>query len=384
MLTTKEHAKNVVGVEGAFLLTYKSVVSSQVLFSKIRERFRTCQKAHDNEGMMMTLDLFQHWLKKAGREIEQPILEAMKVFAEKELKPIYPRRCATMFDVIIAEKNIKLIGEVGAPEVQLGNCVRSLWTGKFKLTDLPVVELARQMTIWTIRHYYNVRRSEFLDGAWQNNRLKHRAPNLVAIIDHQNLIRSWVSTCIITTPKFDERLKVWNYLIDVMRELWEMQNYNDAFAVFGGFETSEMFRLDVHRQCLPKKQRDFMDEVKKVFSEGGSTHKFIREKHEEALKTGKPSIPFFGTLLADLFKYVDIEKSRTPDGKINITKFLKTYKYIKAIEVFKKKKYVFLPIEQVQNKLDNLNIVDPTALYVISMEIEPKGATEQSIREMNK
>ena len=383
MLTTKSFAKNVEGIENAFLLTYKSVVSSQVLFSKLRERFRNCHKTHDNEGMQMTFELFQHWLKKAGKEIEQPILEAMKAFAEKELKPIYPRQCATMFDQT-TEKNRMIISEVGAPKVQLGNCITTLWTGTFKLTDLPFVELARQMTIWTIRHYYIVQRSEFLDGAWQNMRLKHRAPNLVAIIDHQNLIRSWVSSCIITTQKFDERMKVWNYMIDLMHELWELHNYNDAFAVLGGFETSEMFRLTAHRACLPKKQRDFLDEVKKVFSDGGSTHKFIREKHEQALQAGKPAVPFFGILLSDLFKYGDIEKSRTPDGKINITKCVKMYKFIKAIEVYKKQKYVFLPIEQVQSKLDNLPVVDPAALYAVSLEIEPKGATEQTLREMNK
>ena len=29
-------------------------------------------------------------------------------------------------------------------------------------------------------------------------------------------------------------------------------------------------------------------------------------------------------------------------------------------------------------------VVDPAALYAVSLEIEPKGATEQTLREMNK
>ena len=97
--------------------------------------------------------------------------------------------------------------------------------------------------------------------------------------------------------------------------------------------------------------------------------KLIRELHESSQKTEKPIIPYLGILLSDIFKYCDVEKN-TIDGMLNISKSLKTFSYIEAFLSFKKHKYYFLPIIQVQDKLDVLPFLDSTYLYELSLDIE--------------
>ncbi|EAX88468.1 RasGEF domain containing protein [Trichomonas vaginalis G3] len=366
LLTSPPDSEKYSEVESAFLLTYKSVVSSQQLFIHIRDRFRRCVKEENREAAMSCFYLIQNWMTKSS-EIEQPIIEAIKSFYEKEVKSIV--NCPLSEPLISESDSASLPFGVTFPPVDLGNCSTSLWTGSFKITDLPALEVSMQITVWTSSRYYAVERSELLNGSWQNPRLKHRSPNIVSIIDHMNLISKWVSTLIIMSPKSEERVKLMTYFIDVMQCLFDLQNYCDTYAILGGFESPEVFRLHNHFSQLPKKERDFFNKVHKIFMEGGSNMKLIRELHESSQKTEKPIIPYLGILLSDIFKYCDVEKN-TIDGMLNISKSLKTFSYIEAFLSFKKHKYYFLPIIQVQDKLDVLPFLDSTYLYELSLDIE--------------
>ncbi|OHS94451.1 RasGEF domain containing protein [Tritrichomonas foetus] len=351
----------------SFCLTYKSFVSSKALFSKIRERFRMAVKEKDQDTLEKTCNLFKLWLDEAGSEIEQPIIEAMKIFVEKEIKPIFPQ-----IEVDFERTSTKYALDIDyskAPNVNLGHCDK-IWTGDFSLFDLPPEEIARQMTIWSCTKYYAIQRSELLDGAWQNPRLKHRAPNITALINHTNVTSKWIAFSILNEPTFEKRMQTFCYLIQVMRHLWELQNYYDVFSIFGGFNEPEIMRLNNHMAELSRKDHAFLDEVRRHLEEGGATWQLIRKLNENALKNNKPVLPYFGIYLSDLFKYDDVIKSKK-DGLLNVEKCLKLYEFITKLEIFKKNKYCFLPIIQVQEKLDDLPTRDDETLMMISQEIEP-------------
>ena len=107
--------------------------------------------------------------------------------------------------------------------------------------------------------------------------------------------------------------------------------------------------------------------------------KLVRELHNEARIKDEPAIPFFAVLLSDLFKYIQVVES-VVEGMINITRCKKTYLFIKNIEVYKKNQYSFMPIEQIQQKIDSLLTYDPSLLMEMSMEAESNEATEESIQ----
>ena len=78
------------------------------------------------------------------------------------------------------------------------------------------------------------------------------------------------------------------------------------------------------------------------------------------------------------------ESQQTMIGeKINLLKFTCTHRIINDFVVFQSKKYDFLPIIQVQQKLENLNAPDNSWLMTVSTEIEPPNATVDMIRSLD-
>jgi hypothetical protein len=74
------------------------------------------------------------------------------------------------------------------PAIHLGTCQQTIWTDEFNVIDLPIDELARQLTMWSWKHYYATRRIELVDCAWEKASLRYPAPNLIALTEHYNKV----------------------------------------------------------------------------------------------------------------------------------------------------------------------------------------------------
>jgi hypothetical protein len=321
-----------------------------VLFSKLRERFRLAVKKCDRHSQELTLKFIERWVKKASGEIEHSVIEAIRVFSEREVAPQLRRST----DLDGRDNDTFEVDYTRAPKVDLGHC-KGLWIGRFRLLDLPAIEIARQMTYWSCVRYYAVQRSELVDGAWQKPRLKHRAPNISALYAHGNQIAMWVPSEILRAETAADRQRTVSFFVDVMRNLWELQNYFDAFSIFGGLDSGPIYRLKKLTAALPPKDVATLELVRKYWTETGSCP-LKRQLHDNAAKSKNPSIPYIGLLLSDLFRYCEAEIPSIRGELINISKFTTIHKFIKAFEMFKKPKYCFLPVDQVLEKLGNLPI----------------------------
>ena len=377
LLLTSESDIKLTKVAGSFCLTYKSFVSSQEFFLKLRERFHMAFQENDSTAARLTFELLRKWVHVGRTEIELPVMELIKSFAEKELREWFPEDVDTLFEED-KEKDVWVVDYTQAVRVDLGKCTR-WWTSNFSLFELPPAEIARQMTYWSCVRYYAVERSELLYGAWQVPRLKHRSPNIVALIDRANIVADWVSSSILMEKTLERRLFIWGYFVQVMRDLWKMQNYLDAFAINGGFESVELHRMKAHIAMLSKRDQEFMELVQHHYGDGGVTLKLIRQLNQTALGTRKPVLPYFGYLLSDLFRFGDIEPNKV-DGLINVAKCTKTLEFIRQFEVYRYQKYNILPIEQVQERFNGMEPADKNLLDMLSFEAEPDGATPASLK----
>jgi son of sevenless-like protein len=66
-----------------------------------------------------------------------------------------------------------------------------------KITDVPPLEMARQLTIIEFQHFQNITMNECLNKRWTGTGCDHLAPNIRAIIRMANVVAGWVTTCII-------------------------------------------------------------------------------------------------------------------------------------------------------------------------------------------
>lgn len=326
----------------AFCFTYKAFITSEAFFSKIRERFRMAVKLDDKMAMERSCNLLKQWYDISKSEIEQPIIAAMKNFVEKEVKPRAPH-ISIDFDQSTSSTNFSLsdIDYSKAPPVNIGNCT-TLWTGNFTLFDLPPDEVARQVTYRSSLKFYAIQRSELFDGAWENPRLMHRSPNVVAMRSQMNTLSNWVLSSIFNSTTAEEKNQKIAYFIQVSRSLWEMQNYYDVFTFIGALNDTEI--------QMSKKDAAFVKEVSTKL-DSSNNQKAIRELNANALTTKKPTLPCITNFLSDLAR---LSQSGI-GGKGNLLRLdmcMQLYEIIQTMEKYKEHKYCILPIIQIQVKLD--------------------------------
>ncbi|KAH0794342.1 RasGEF domain containing protein [Histomonas meleagridis] len=339
----------------AFCLTYKSVITSQTLFIKICECYRLTVRANDRNASLRTISFLKQWIKKADTEIEPPIIDAIKTFAEKEIKPLFPREANALF---VRKTHKNDIDYTQAPLVMLGKC--NIFTGDFSIYDIPPEEIARQVTYISSTRYYSIQQSELLNNAWENPRLRHRSPNIVFLSDRSNLIRGWVISSIIEEKTTNQKAKVIQYFVKVMMFLNEMHNYFDLFNFLGGFDRPE---IGPFISLLTRSQKNFIADLQNKIGDNPSISPKIREMHKEALeKSDKPCLPHLTLLLGDISRYDVPDKF---GNLINLSKCKKLFKLTKEVEKFKKRKYCFLPINQILEKLIHPRILDCETLKIL-------------------
>ena len=372
LILTSETTIQTRNIASAFCYTFKSVIPSDKLLIKFRDRFRMCIKEKDKKGLALTRAFFAEWMHKGRHEIEPTTVEAAKFFAQKELSQyIDLSKC---FPQTIASEYQYKISPEKAPKVELGEVGSSLWKGDFSLTSLPPIELARQITYICSKSFYAIQRSELL-----NAESKHRAPNISALIEFGKNLSLWAAGEIVMQKTVDERISRMKYFVELGRKLWDICNFFAAYAVIGAFSNNAIFRMTAHLSLLPKQDTKFIKELEKNLGE--ASYKHLREMQSIENIT-KPVIPLFSIVIQDLKRQNESVKTKIGD-MINVLKLTSTLKIINDFVMFQGKKYDFLPIMQVLEKLENLNAPDNSWLMTISNEIEPLNSTVETIRSLD-
>jgi hypothetical protein len=169
-LTTQEPQRDpptsLAELRDALCLSISSYCSSRIFLKKLRDRFSMIKDSALE--MPLFIRLFQAWVQNVPHDFEAQVLEDAQQFVNKELMPKYSRHVGKMFDQ--PTNRLQSADPEKVPQVELGNnpkLAEGLWTGNFSLLDLPLVELVRQLTVWSSTRYYAIRRCELLDCAWQ-------------------------------------------------------------------------------------------------------------------------------------------------------------------------------------------------------------------------
>ena len=353
----------------ALCLTISSYASSKVFFKKICDRFDMLLDGNDVTEQMLCLKLFKCWISFSINDIEPQILDAAMQYVETRLSPRFPNRCNKIFEVTQVRK---YDNEAKAVKVRLNEKCTGIWTGNFTLFDLPIDELARQLTVWSSTKYYAIKRCELLDCAWDKPRLKYRAPNVIALTTHYNNFSRWVEYSILFEEKLDERIARMEFFIQLAQELFNLNNFYDGMCVLQSFEQNSIFRLNVHKTLIRQQYQEIYKKLQDLSSLEQNYHQ-LRNLYKECLSKGKPALPYIGVLLSDLFKYYDGTKTFI-DGLINVRKFRRIYQMISGIEEFTRDRYYFYQIEQVQAKIEEIGELDEDVLLERSALIEREGA----------
>ncbi|KAH0790080.1 RasGEF domain containing protein [Histomonas meleagridis] len=360
----------------AVCLTYSSFTKAGILFSKLCERFKIAfaEPNWDDQrrSVELTFDFLHRWLRESGREMEDSVLSAIRTFVDKEIRPRFPNLCERLRDLDQPRSPDDYIDESRAPKVELG--VRhTLWTEEFTLTSLPPVELARQLTMWTSRPFYSIKRSEFLDGSWDDPRRQHRSPNIVKITKKYDVAVSWFTINVLKPPQGFDRVGIISYFIKVAKKLYKMHNYLCCMWVLSAFNNPPLFRLKKTMAVVDKKKVQWLnDAVKKLLNFSDNFKVPIDISNNALAKNPKsPVLPALTCILSQLATYTAGVSAMSNNQQINVRRALEIFTYIQSIEKFQKERYCFLPIDQAQDLIEGLVKIDSDELDALSREVEP-------------
>jgi len=143
-------------------------------------------------------------------------------------------------------------------------------------TDIPATELARQITIIDHHLFSLIPVKEFLN---KNFGSEETSPNIAAISSQFNRISQWVSSEIVTTPNYKQRIKVLGYFIDVAVKLLNLNNFTGLMSIFAGLTQFTVSRMKLTWKGLPDKLIEKWEKLETICSPLGN-FKHLRVLHD--------------------------------------------------------------------------------------------------------
>jgi len=234
--------------------------------------------------------------------------------------------------------------------------------------------LARQFTIHEFEIYRKVQPVELLNLAWSNAKLKHRAPNVLKMIERFNVVSGWITTVFLSEPGLKARARLMGKLIRLGQACFDLRNYNTLLAVISGLNCAAVNRLKFTKEETSSKAKATFEDLKAKMSSDAS-YKSIRE----ILHNGAPpALPYLGVFLTDL-TFIEEGNVDKLGNLVNFKKRLYVYNVLNEIQTYQKVPYDFEEDETILMCIENLQAVDNDALYKMSLEREGRNQQKHEL-----
>ena len=236
-------------------------------------------------------------------------------------------------------------------------------------------EIARQLTLMAFESFCEVKPTEFLNQAWNSPKLKHKAINLINLIETFNKIGNWVVSCILSKNEVKKRAIVLTKFINIAFHLKEQKCYNVLMAIVAGLNNSSVSRLNWTFKELKQQKLETLHSIEQFMSRQQS----FKNYREAIAQVSPPCTPYIGLLLTDL-TFID-ENPNNVDNLINWTKRKLIFDAIQKVLQFQDVPYNYLPVHQIQSFLKNQldKPFQESECYRISLLREPRKAERHEI-----
>eukprot|EP01094_Clydonella_sp_ATCC50884_P023673 TRINITY_DN5739_c0_g1_i2.p1 TRINITY_DN5739_c0_g1~~TRINITY_DN5739_c0_g1_i2.p1 ORF type:complete len:981 (-),score=236.14 TRINITY_DN5739_c0_g1_i2:206-2971(-) len=367
----------------AFLLTYRSFATPELLFQKLVERYHVPEREAKNRVtiQLRVCNTLKYWVENCAHDFDHDLAQQLMDFIDNTLmsnaqwRDSLARRLRSA--VLQCAQQIKEEQETENAESLLSkSTVTASSSMKFDLLfEFPVEHLARQLTLYEFNIYQSIKPQELLNQCWSKPETEHQAPHVIRLIERFNLVSMWVVFLIVTPMRAKERVKRWAMLIKIAWCLWKpLNNFSMLMAFVSGFSHSAISRLKHTKALLPKTLVKQMAELDRVMS-AESSFKAFRQELKNATP---PAVPYIGVYLKDL-TFIEDGNPDTTDGLINFAKRGLIYRIIEDVQQYQLKDYDIKQDLSIAPFVQVIHKYDENHLYKLSLEREPRGAEKADI-----
>ena len=150
-------------------------------------------------------------------------------------------------------------------------------------------ELARQICIIDFKLFSKIKPSEFLNQAWSKPKYKHRAVNILRMINRFNTVSMWVASSILKVVNIKPRAKLMAKFIRMGELLMHTyHNFNATMAILAGLNWASVHRLHWTRKELPPSSTKALEELERALS----SEKSFQSYRNMLAEVNPPAIPY--------------------------------------------------------------------------------------------
>ncbi|XP_065829203.1 rap guanine nucleotide exchange factor 1-like isoform X2 [Oscarella lobularis] len=346
----------------AFLMTYRTFVSSETVVEKLLERHDYFLRKRDPVVCHHTLSVLMRVVDDLRGAVNKALLSRLvdvvyRLICDGELK------LATVLRRSLIQKWKNLHEPRVSPMGYLTTKPDPNARQK-KLQDLKSRQIAEQMSLLDFKFFQNIETPEML--AWAEEQNEEKNPTLTAFTEHFNNVSSWCRTKLIESSDAKDRDKVAHKLIKVMKHLREMNNFNSYLAILSAFDAAAISRLE------------WSDEVDKGLTEPRALidNKASFKAYRTALREAKmPCIPYIGMFLQDLtFIHLGNPGSVNNDkSSVNFNKRWRQFTVLEKIRKCQQSEYPFQRDEVIVRVFNGFRpYLGEEQLYQRSLKIKPR------------
>jgi len=334
---------------------------------------------------LRVINVLKTWLDMAFLDFDRKLLSRVEDFAanqlaneaehealSKQIRSVIQKRSSSR-----ESRMFKTAPETGAAATNAGEASGSKAdiSATHIVSNFDEEEIAKQLTVIDTATFHAIKPVEFLNQAWNKPDLKHRAINVLHMIQRFNQVSAWATLSILWQEKIADRIRTYEKLVNITEHLRKMNNFNSMLAILSGLNSSAVFRLKYTREELsPKSQKLFAEFMDLMSSK--SSYKAYRDTLHQA---NPPVIPYMGTYLTDITFIEDGNKDNI-NNLINFRKRELVSNVILEIQMYQQVLHKFAPRPQLINLLNQLpHAVDSDKMYQLSLLREPRTAERSDI-----
>ncbi|KAL6072419.1 Ras guanine nucleotide exchange factor, variant 2 [Balamuthia mandrillaris] len=351
-----------------FIVSYRQFVSPTDFFSILVNRFKTVK---EKESRLAVLKMLGVWLDKymardfffhdKGNRLFDQLLKFIDSMVEmgyqeegNKLKLLILRIKAGLHDsgrprLLAASMITPILRNRTAEDKGSKALERSTSSGdletlgdsaagddaykKFSLCEMPLVELAEQLTLIELQMFRAIREREFLNLNWKKPENKRNSRHVVKMVERFNKVSYWVATRIVRETDLKRRTSLVKRFIILAEKCAELNNFNTLMEVLAGLNLHPVQRLKQTWSNLSPKYQESMKNLEALM-ENKHNYKNYRDRLNYIKEIGQPTLPYLGVYLRDLTFIEEGNNTISEDGLVNYEKIQLIGEVIREVQYF--------------------------------------------------
>eukprot|EP01091_Cochliopodium_minus_P018265 TRINITY_DN7351_c0_g1_i1.p1 TRINITY_DN7351_c0_g1~~TRINITY_DN7351_c0_g1_i1.p1 ORF type:complete len:565 (-),score=134.05 TRINITY_DN7351_c0_g1_i1:19-1713(-) len=365
-----------------FLMTYQSFTQPINLLFKLFNRFNVPQDSEKKLGDSTVLkiktrvvNVLKQWMSSYPEDFDRSMSLTLGQFISS-LSGTFAMSLKRPFVALISGTKEKILTKTvekieHEPLVDLS----TIFKENLSLDQLNDEEIARQLTLVSHESFCLINSTEFLNQAWNNPKLKHKAINLINVIDLFNKIGNWVVSTILSKGEVKKRAQYLSKFINIAFHLKELKCYNVLMAIIAGLNNSSVSRLNWTFKEVKPNKLETLHQLEQFMSRQQS----FKNYREAIAQISPPCTPYLGLVLTDL-TFID-ENPNHIDHLINWTKRKLIFDAIQKVIQFQDVPYNYLVVHQIQSFLKHQfdKPFTESDVYRLSLSREPRNCSRHEI-----